>query len=143
MKRLATIVQITACLLFFVGISARADDKKADPTGTWSWTTPGRNGGPDREQTLKLKADGSTLTGTLSTPGRNGETRDTKIDHGKVTGDEVSFDITREFNGNSMTTKYKGKVSGDAITGKISFERNGETRDRDWTAKRKSDTKKG
>ncbi len=141
MKRLATIVQITACLLFFVAVNARAEDKKSDPTGTWTWTMPGRNGNPGREQTLKLKADGDMVTGTLSAPGRNGEVRDTKIEHGKVTGNEVSFDVTREFNGNSMTSKYKGKVGADSITGKISFERNGEAQDRDWTAKRKSDTK--
>ena len=91
---------------------------------------------------LKLKVDGDKLTGTLTSPGRNGETSDTKIDHAKVSGDEVSFDVTREVNGNSFTTKCKGKVTEDTITGKISTERNGESRDRDWTAKRKSDTKK-
>src|SRR5262245_40215901 len=142
MKRLATLVQLTACLLFFVGVTARAEDKKADPTGTWTWTTPGRNGGPDREQTLKLKAEGDKLTGTMSAPARGGESRETKIEHGKITGDEISFDVTREFNGNSLTAKYKGKVSGDTITGKVSTERNGESRDRDWTAKRKSEAKK-
>jgi hypothetical protein len=140
MKRLATIVQLTACLLFFVGFTARAEDKKSDPTGTWTWTQQGRQGGQDREMTLKLKSEGDKLTGTLTSPGRNGST-DTKIEHGKIAGDEISFDVTREFNGNSMTTKYKGKVNGDTITGKASFERNGEARDRDWTAKRKSETK--
>jgi hypothetical protein len=142
MKRLATIVQIAACLLFFVGVTARAEDKKNDPNGTWTWTQQGRQGGQERQMTLKLKSEGDKLTGTLTMPGRNGETSDTKIDHGKVSGDEVSFDVTREFNGNSFTSKYKGKVNGDSITGKISTERNGESRDRDWTAKRKSDTKK-
>jgi hypothetical protein len=142
MKRLSTLVPIAAALLFFVGITARAEDKKADPTGTWTWSMPGRNGGPDREQTLKLKAEGDKLTGTMSSPARGGESRETKIEHGKVTGDEVSFDVTREFNGNSFTSKYKGKVSGDTITGKISTERDGQTRDRDWTAKRKAEAKK-
>jgi hypothetical protein len=135
MKRLSTIVPIAAALLLFGAITTRAEDKKADPTGTWTWTTQGRNGNPGREQTLKLKAEGEKLTGAL-TGGRGGET---KIDKGHVKGDEVSFEITREFNGNSFTAKYKGKVSGDTINGKISTERNGESRDRDWTAKRKSD----
>ncbi len=141
MKRLATIVQITACLLFFVGFNARAEDKKNDASGTWTWTGPGRNGNPGREQTLHLKVEGDKLTGTLSSPGRDGQARENKIEHGKVSGDEVSFDVTREFNGNSFTTKYKGKVNGDSIVGKSSFERNGETRDMDWNAKRKSDKK--
>lgn len=141
MKRLATLVPIVASLVLLLGISARAEDKKADPTGTWTWTMEGRNGNPGREQTLKLKADGDKLMGTLSSPGRNDQVRESKIEHGKVSGDEISFDVTREFNGNSFTSKYKGKVSGNTITGKIGFERNGETRERDWTAKRKSDSK--
>jgi hypothetical protein len=33
-------------------------------------------------------------------------------------------------------------VTADTITGKISMERNGETRERDWTAKKKSEEKK-
>src|SRR3954471_24778839 len=108
MKRLATIVQIAACLLFFVGVTARAEDKKNDPNGTWTFTGPGRGGNPGREQTLKLKVDGDKVTGTLASPGQNGETRESKVEHGKVTGDEISFDVTREFNGNSRTAKYKG-----------------------------------
>jgi hypothetical protein len=141
MKRLATLVQITACLLFFVGLTAQAEDKKADPTGTWTWTGPGRGDNPGREQTLKLKVEGDKVTGTLSRTGRNDQVRETKIENGKITGDEVSFSTTTEFNGNSFTAKYKGKVSGDTITGKITTERDGQTRDRDWTAKRKADKK--
>ena len=62
---------------------------------------------------------------------------------GKVTGDEVSFKVSRTGqNGNTMTQKYTGKISGDTIKGKMAFERNGEEQTRDWEAKRKSDDKK-
>jgi hypothetical protein len=109
----------------------------ADATGTWTWSTPGRNGGEARKTTLKLKADGEKLTGTLITPGRQGgDPRETAISDGKVKGDEVSFSVTVEFNNNKMTRKYNGKVSADTIKGKIEFERNGETQSRDWEAKR-------
>jgi len=142
MKRLSTFVPFAAALLLFVGVTARAEDKKADPTGTWTWSMPGRDGSPGREQTLKLKAEGDKVTGTLSSPGREGgQARESKVDNGKIMGEEISFAITREFNGNSMTSKYKGKISGDTITGKSEFERNGETMSRDWTAKRKMDKK--
>src|SRR5215470_15908487 len=104
----------------------QAEDKKADPTGSWTWTTPGRNGGPERKMTLKLKTEGEKLTGTRTAPSRGGQTQDTDIKDGKIKGDEVSFTVSREFNGNTMTTKYHGKVSGDAIKGKVEFERNGE-----------------
>ena len=138
MKRLTTwCLQLTACFLLLAAVSAQAADK-ADPTGTWTWTSPGRGGGEPRESILKLKAEGDKLTGTLSGM-RGGET---KITNGKINGEEISFDVTREFNGNSFTAKYKGKVTADSITGKISTERNGETRERDWAAKRKKEETK-
>lgn len=139
MKKLTSwCVQAVACMLLIAAVSAQAEDKKADPTGTWTWTQQGRDGGQGREVTLKLKAEGEKLTGSLS--GRQGN--DTAIANGKIKGDEISFDVTREFQGNSFTSKYKGKVSGDTITGKIATERNGESRERDWTAKRKMEEKK-
>jgi len=49
---------------------AQADDKKVDPSGSYQWTMPGRNGGPDRTNTLVLKLDGDKLTGKLAMPGQ-------------------------------------------------------------------------
>jgi len=66
----------------------------ADATGTWTWSTPGRNGGPDRVSTLTLKADGANLTGKVSVPGRDGAATDTQIADGKVDGDKISGSIT-------------------------------------------------
>jgi hypothetical protein len=144
MKRLTSwCIQLTACFLLAAGFNAQAaDEKKADPAGTWTWSTPGRNGGEPRESTLKLKMEGDKVVGTLTGGGRGGEPVETKITNAKLTGDELSFDVTREFNGNSFTSKYKGKVAGDTITGKISRERDGETRETDWVAKRKKEEKK-
>src|SRR5216110_2834421 len=127
---LASLTQLVTCAILALGSVAQAQDKKADPTGAWTWTQPGRNGGPDRKSTLKLKADGDKLTGTISA-GRQGAP-DTEISDGKVKGDEVSFNVTREFNGNKVTAKYNGKVSGDSIKGKIETERNGNARSVDW-----------
>ena len=91
--------------------------------------------------TLKLKADGEKLTGTLSSPGRDGQATETAIADGKVKGDEVSFTVTREFNNNKMVSKYSGKVSADTIKGKIESERNGQPQSRDWEAKREGEKK--
>jgi hypothetical protein len=123
---------ILAITLITIGTAVQA----ADATGTWTWTRPGRNGGPDQKMSLKLKADGEKLTGTLTSPSRDGGTTDTAIADGKVNGEEVSFTVTREFNGNKMVAKYNGKVSAETIKGKIETERNGETQSRDWEAKR-------
>jgi len=132
---------LTFCGLSSVSSSRAAEDKKADPSGTWTWTTPGRNGGADRKMTLKLKVEGEKVTGTLSTPGRDGEMVKSEIEDGKIKGDEVSFAVTREFNGNKRTSKYHGTITADAIKGKTEFERNGEAQSRDWEAKRSTETK--
>ena len=124
-------------LAALVVTSAQAADKKADPTGTWTWSVPGRNGGDARTSTLKLKADGDKLTGKVSSPGRDGQARETEIEDGKIKGDEVSFKVVREFNGNKFTTKYNGKVAEDAIKGKVEIDRGqGDPVSRDWEAKR-------
>ena len=90
---------------------------------------------------LKLKVDGEKLTGTLSSPGRDGATTETAIAEGKVKGEDVSFTVTREFNGNKVVSKYSGKVTADTIKGKIESERNGQAQSRDWEAKREAEKK--
>src|SRR5438552_1074127 len=77
----------------------------ADVTGTWKWSVD-RNG-QTVETTLKLKQDGTKLTGKIS--GRNN--METDIENGNVDGDDVSFQVTREFNGNKIVQQYKGKAA--------------------------------
>ncbi len=121
--------------LLLGAIQAQAEDKKVDPTGTYVWTTPGRNGGPDRTNTLALKLDGDKLTGKISAPGRDGQSTDTEIADAKLTGAEISFTVVRSFNGNSFTNKYTGTVADGSIKGKSEFNRNGDVQSRDWEAK--------
>jgi hypothetical protein len=126
----------TAGLLLFAAVA-----QAADPSGTWIWSTPGRNGGPDRVTTLVLKVAGEKLTGKISVPGRDAQPVETPIASGKVDGDNISFDLVREFNGNSTTNKYSGAVTADKITGKIESSRDGQTQSRDWQAKRSAESK--
>jgi hypothetical protein len=110
---------------------------KVDPTGNWTWTMQARNGGEARTITMKLKLEGEKVTGTITSPARQGgEARETKIEEGKLTGEDLSFKVVREFNNNKMTQEYTGKVTKDTIKGKIKSERNGEHQSRDWEAKR-------
>src|SRR5271170_4319113 len=107
-------------------IQAKADEtqvKSADPTGSYIWTMPGRNGGPDRTNTLVLKLDGDKLTGKLMSPRRDGQTNTTDIVDGKVAGTEVSFFVVRTYNDNTYTNKYTGTVGDTSIKGKIEFNR--------------------
>jgi len=124
-----------AILVMGVLVPVQAQDKKVDPTGTYIWTVPGRNGGPDRTNTLALKLDGNKLTGNLTAPGRGGQTTVTEIRDGKVTGADVSFCVVRLFNDNTVTNKYSGTLTDGVIKGKMEFERDGEAQSRDWKAK--------
>ncbi len=130
-----TKILLGATLVLGAMTQAQAQDKKVDPTGTYIWTQPGRNGGADRTNTLVLKLDGDKLTGKVSAPGRGGAAADTKIADGKLTGADVSFCVVRAFNGNTMTNKYSGTVAGGSIKGKIESDRNGQPQSRDWEAK--------
>ena len=42
-----------------------------------------------------------------------------QISNGKVDGNNVSFEETRDMGGNSMTTKYEGVVSGSEMKLKV------------------------
>ena len=79
----------------------------ADVTGKWTGDN-GRGG----TQTFDLKQDGSTLTGTVS-GGRGGAV---EISNGKVDGDNVSFEVTRDMGDKGkFTAKYSGTVSGGSM----------------------------
>ncbi len=137
--KLNRLVKILAGAVLVSGLftQAHAADAKVDPSGTYVWTMPGRNGGPDRTNTLTLKLEGDKLTGKLLAPGRGGaEPIPIEIKDAKLDGSNVTFSVTREFNGNSFTSKYAGKLAEGAIKGKVEFDRNGETQSRDWEAKK-------
>ena len=103
----------------------------ADVTGKWNAEVQGRNG--PRQVTIDLKADGDKLTGTFG-----GGQMQAEITNGKVEGNNVSFDVVREFNGNKMTMHYTGTLSGDEIKFKQTVE--GRDRTTEFTAKRASTT---
>lgn len=129
-RNLKSITQLAVCLVLTLGFTASAEEKKIDPTGTWKSSFTNQDGAV-RESTFKLKVEGDKLTGTVS--GRN---NDTAIEQGKLKGDEISFQVTREFNGNKVVSKYSGKVSGDTIKGKSESQRDGQPQTRDWVAKK-------
>jgi hypothetical protein len=95
----------------------------ADVSGKWTYEGPGRGGNPGRPVTLTLKADGATLTGTVPAGGRGGGGEPIAISDGKVDGDNISFTVKREFNGNAMVIKYEGVLNGDEL--KLKITRNG------------------
>ena len=85
----------------------------ADIVGNWiAHEPPTRHGtvAPDffaklAETVFSFKVDGTKLTGTVSNP--EGETT---ISEGRISGDEISFFVIRNFDGNAMKLVYKGKL---------------------------------
>ncbi len=123
MKTLVTV----ACVLALGGI-ARGDDKSS-PTGTWKYTA--MVNGASLEVTMKLKAEGDKVTGTLSAMDM-----ELKVEDGKIKDGVISFKVIRDVGGNKFPIKFKGKVSGDSFKGKREIERDGTTNSVDFEAKR-------
>ena len=81
----SSLVKLALCAVVALGFCGVAQAQKADAAGTWSWTRPGRNGGPEAKMTLKLKVDGEKLAGKLTTPGRQGvDPVEIEIKDGKI-----------------------------------------------------------
>ena len=82
----------------------------ADVSGKWASEATGK-GGP---QTFTLKQSGSSITGTVE-GGRGGPV---EISNGKVDGDNVTFEVTRDMGDKGkFTTKYVLTVSGSTMKG--------------------------
>lgn len=90
----------------------------ADVTGTWNLSVETPNG--TRESTIDLKQDGNNLTGTV-----HSQMGDVAL-KGTVNGDEVTFSVTRERDGQSFKIDYSGKVEGAKMTGTLKFGDNGD-----------------
>jgi hypothetical protein len=125
---------IAAALVLGLGGLTAAEDKKADPSGTWKWETE-RNG-QKRETTLKLKLEGDKLTGTITAGRGKGEATEVKIEDAKFKDGQVTFSVTREFNDQKRVTKYAAKVDGDALKGTATSERDGKEQKQEFEAKR-------
>lgn len=105
------------CMSGAAQFSLAQEAAKADPNGTWKWTT--ERGGQKRESTLKLKLEGDKLTGTLTTPGRDGAATETAIEEATFKDGAVSFKITRMFQDNKFVSTYTGKIEGDVLKGEV------------------------
>jgi len=115
----------SALLVLMAGSVAMA----ADVTGKWTGEMQG-GGGQTRPVTFNFKADGDKLTGNTV----GGQGRENAIADGKITGDDISFNVTVERQGNQMKMTYAGKVSGDEI--KMKQTREGGDRTVEFTVKR-------
>ena len=109
-----------------------AQEKKADPSGTWRWELELDDN--VIKNVLKLDADkDGKLTGTLEAMEQT-----LKVEDGKVDGDKVSFTVTVQME-QKVKVSFNGKQAGDALKGDISAKTDDGNHDFVWDAKRSVD----
>lgn len=102
----------------------------ADISGKWKGTAEGPNG--TIERSFDFKQDGTKLTGETASEFTGKST----IADGKVEGDRVTFTITASFQGNEMKLTYKGKITGEEIAFDVEFGGGGDAPQIKYIAKR-------
>jgi hypothetical protein len=146
MKFKQSICLANALLMLAVSsLALRAEEPTTNPTGAWKVTVSSTNASARLSaQTLKLKLDGGTLTGTLSYnsgPVVNGKASvsELPITEAKLQGNDISFNFTHPpatGNGPNPTYSYQGRISTDTIKGTFTMEWMEHTRTRAWEASR-------
>ena len=125
-----------ALVLGVYGLAIAADDKAADPVGTWKCEY--QIGDQKRTSTLTIKKEGDKLAGTMSWADQKDEKlKDPKFKEGKLT-----FSAERKFMGNTIPIDYTLTIEGDKLKGKGASDFGGRKQEFDIEGKReKSETK--
>jgi hypothetical protein len=110
---------VSFVMLLAFAVVAVAADAPANVAGSWNIEVS--NGSRKTTQTMTLKQDGGTLTGTFKGPRQSGT-----ID-GTVDGKNIKFHVTAR-----IPLDYTGTVDGDSMKGTMS----GSGQQGDWTATR-------
>ena len=122
---LLAVVLAGVVLAVWPGRAAVADEP-AKVDGVWDFSAETPRG--TMTQTLAIQQDGGTIKGTLK--GQRGEAPF----QGTVTGNKISFTVTRDTPNGTFTVEYTATVEGDTMTGTSHSERF----DGKWTAKRQA-----
>jgi hypothetical protein len=110
---------ISFVMLLAFAVVAVAADTPANVAGNWSVDVS--DGSRKTTQTITLKQDGGTVTGTFKGPRQSGT-----VD-GTVDGKNIKFHVTAR-----IPLDYTGTVDGDSMKGTMS----GRGQQGDWTATR-------
>ena len=102
----------------------------ADVSGTWTGIFHTREGGAF-ETNLVLQASGDTLTGTF----QQGNSDEIQIENGKISGDQVTFTVTRGSGDKTRKVNFTGKVDGNNM--KLTVQPEGSTRTQEITLTKK------
>jgi hypothetical protein len=124
-----------ALVLGACGLAGAADDKVADPVGTWNCEY--EIGGQQRTSTLEIKKDGDKFTGTMSWANQKDEKlKDLKFKDGKLT-----FSAVRKIMDNEIPIDYTLTIDGDKLKGKGEGDFGGQKQEFDIAGKREKKDK--
>jgi hypothetical protein len=104
-----TLAAIMFAVFGWLGMAQAADG----PAGAWKIRPAGARA--DRTTILRLQLDGDKLTGSII----EHLGTQTKIDNASFQDGRISFEVTRQLNGQRLTTKYTGTLAGDTIRGTV------------------------
>ena len=124
-----------ALVLGLCGLARAADEKAADPVGTWKLEY--EIGDQQRTATLTITKDGDKLAGTMDWP----DQKDAKLKDVKLKDAELTFSAERMLGDNKIPLDYKLTIDGDKLKGKGAAEIGGEKREFDITGKREKKEK--
>ena len=119
-----------ALVLGLCGLARAADEKAADPVGTWKLEY--EIGDQQRTATLTITKDGDKLAGTMDWP----DQKDAKLKDVKLKDAELTFSAERMLGGNTIPVEYKFTVDGDKLKGKGAVENGGQKTEFDIAGKR-------
>src|SRR4051794_40460165 len=124
-----------ALVLGAFGLAWAADDKAADPVGTWKCEY--EIGEQKRTSTLTVKKEGDGFVGTMSWP----DQKDEKIKDPKFKDGKLTFSAVRKLMDNEIPIDYTLTIDGDKLKGKGSADFGGEKREWDIEGKREKSDK--
>jgi hypothetical protein len=124
-----------ALALGLVGLSV-AQDKKADPVGTWKCEY--EIGGQKLTATLTITKDGDKLAGTMNWPNQ----KDEKLKDVRLKDGTLTFSAVRKIMDNEIPVDYKLTIDGDKFKGKGAAEFGGQKQEFDIEGKREKKDKK-
>ncbi len=126
----------TLAATFVLSLIASTAVFGADIDGKWKFERTMDRGGQSMTITMvfDLKADGSKLTGSVTSTSPRGE-RTSEIKDGKLDGNKFSFTTSFDTPNGAMVTKYEGSVDGAVLKG-TSVREGGQGEPRPFEAKK-------
>ena len=114
MKRILGMTFILVVLALSVATARPLAVQGASAVGSWDVTIDSPQG--QRTVVMVIKKDGDKFTGAMKS-----QAGERPLDSVAVKGDEITFVMTRQVQGQDMVMTYKGKVAKDSMKGDADF----------------------